>query len=271
MLGKCLEQLRCRAPLIHNITNYVTINDVANVLYACGGKPIMSDEPEDAAEVTAVCDGLNLNMGMLNQRKVPGMLAAGVKANALGHPVVLDPVGIGATEFRRKTAKKLLSNITFTAVRGNLSEIEFLIRGKGTERGVDSDRPIPEQSLDDMVHFVKDGARSLNCIVAVTGTVDVVSDGKRCYLIRNGRREMRDITGTGCMLSGMTAAFLAANPDRKLEAVAASVCTMGLAGEIAWGYMQEGDGNATYRNRIIDAIYQMNGETLEKGADYELR
>lgn len=113
--------------------------------------------------------------------------------------------------------------------------------------------------------------KKAGCIVAITGAIDLVSDGASCYIIRNGRPEMGKITGTGCQLSGMMTAFLAANPEQKLEAAAAAVCTMGLAGEIGWGYMQKGDGNATYRSRIIDAIYNMDKETLEKGAKYEIR
>ena len=119
--------------------------------------------------------------------------------------------------------------------------------------------------------FVKDFAKKAGGVVAITGAIDLVSDGDRCFVIRNGRPEMGKITGTGCQLSGLTTAFLVANPDNLLEAAAAAVCTMGLAGEIGWTYMQEGDGNSTYRNRIIDAIYNMDAETLDKGAKYEIR
>ena len=111
----------------------------------------------------------------------------------------------------------------------------------------------------------------MKSVVAVTGAIDLVSDGEKCFVIRNGRPEMGKITGTGCQLSGMTAAFITANPDNVLEAAAASVCAMGLAGEIAWKKMKKGDGNSTYRNRIIDAIYNMSGKELEKGAKYEIR
>lgn len=119
--------------------------------------------------------------------------------------------------------------------------------------------------------FSEDFAKESGSIVAVTGAIDLVSDGEKCYVIRNGRPEMGQITGTGCQLSGMMTAFVAANPDNQLEAAAAAVCMMGLAGEIGWSRMVEGDGNSTYRNRIIDAIYNMTGEILEKGAKYEVR
>ena len=130
---------------------------------------------------------------------------------------------------------------------------------------------VTEETLDSAVKFVKDLAGKTGSIIAVTGAIDLVADRERCFVIRNGRPEMGRITGTGCQLSGMMTAFVVANPDAKLEAAAAAVCTMGLAGEIGWSRMQEGDGNSTYRNRIIDAIYNMDGETLDQGAKYEIR
>ena len=130
---------------------------------------------------------------------------------------------------------------------------------------------VTEEHLDSAVAFVKAFAKQSGAIVAVTGAIDLVSDGQACYVIRNGRPEMGKITGTGCQLSGMMTAFVVANPDRKLEAAAAAVCAMGLAGEIGWSRMEPGDGNSTYRNRIIDAIYNMDGQTLDGGAKYEVR
>ena len=122
-----------------------------------------------------------------------------------------------------------------------------------------------------MIAFAKIFAQKVNCIVAITGAIDLVADSDRCYVIRNGRPEMSRITGTGCQLSGMMTAFVTANPEHKLEAAAASVCVMGIAGEIGFANMQESDGNATYRNRIIDAIYNMDSKVIEKGARYEIR
>ena len=130
---------------------------------------------------------------------------------------------------------------------------------------------LTEQNLEKMIPFIKDFSRRTGSVIAVTGGIDLVSDAKRCFVIRNGRPEMGRITGTGCQLSGMMTAFLAANPENNLEAAAAAVCAMGLAGETGWKYMQPGDGNATYRNRIIDAIYNMEGKELEEGAKYEIR
>ena len=255
MLGKYIEEVRNNTPLVHNITNYVTVNDVANVLLACGGSPIMSDEPEDVEDITSICQGLNINIGTLNKRTIESMFIAGKRANKLGHMVLLDPVGAGASVLRTNIAVELMNKIEFNVIRGNISEIKTLAYGSGTTKGVDADvaDAVTEENLED------------------TGAIDLVSDGKRCFVIRNGRPEMGKITGTGCQLSGMMTAFLVANPNEQLEAAAAAVCTMGLAGEIGWSYMKEGDGNSTYRNRIIDAIYNMDKETLDKGAKYEIR
>ena len=273
VLKTMLENVRAKTPLVHNITNYVTVNDVANVLLAAGGSPIMSDDADDVEDITSICGGLNINIGTLNKNTIPSMFLAGRKANALGHIVLLDPVGAGASRLRTDTANRLMQEVRFDAVRGNISEIKTLCIGSGTTKGVDADAvdAVTEANLDDGVALVKAFARQTGCIIAVTGAIDLVSDGERCWCIRNGRPEMSRITGTGCQLSALTTAFLVANPGHKLEAAAAAVCTMGLAGEIAWANMQPGDGNSTYRSRIIDAIFNMTGDTLEEGAKYELR
>lgn len=273
MLGNCLENVRKKVPLVHNITNYVTVNDVANVLLACGGSPIMSDDSDEVEEITSICQGLNINIGTLNQSTIPSMFLAGKKANDLGHQVLLDPVGAGASRLRTETAVNLMKEIKFDVIRGNISEIKTLALGSGSTKGVDADvaDKVTEDTLANTVAFVKAFAKKTGSIIAITGAIDLVADNERCFVIRNGRPEMGKITGTGCQLSGLMTAFLAANPDKLLEAAAAAVCTMGLAGEIGWRMMQPFDGNSTYRNRIIDAIYHMDGATLEEGAKYEVR
>ena len=273
VLKTMLENVRAKTPLVHNITNYVTVNDVANVLLAAGGSPIMSDDADDVEDITSICGGLNINIGTLNKNTIPSMFLAGKKANELGHIVLLDPVGAGASRLRTDTANRLMQEVRFDAVRGNISEIKTLCTGSGSTKGVDADAvdAVTEANLDNGVQLVKAFAAQTGCIIAVTGAIDLVSDGERCWCIRNGRAEMSRITGTGCQLSALMTAFLVANPDRKLDAAAAAVCTMGLAGEIGWANMQPGDGNSTYRNRIIDAIFNMTGDALEEGAKYELR
>ena len=273
VLKAMLENVRAKTPLVHNITNYVTVNDVANVLLAAGGSPIMSDDADDVEDITSICGGLNINIGTLNKNTIPSMFLAGKKANELGHIVLLDPVGAGASRLRTDTANRLMQEVRFDAVRGNISEIKTLCTGSGSTKGVDADAvdAVTEANLDNGVQLVKTFAAQTGCIIAVTGAIDLVSDGERCWCIRNGRAEMSRITGTGCQLSALMTAFLVANPNRKLDAAAAAVCMMGLAGEIGWANMQPGDGNSTYRNRIIDAIFNMTGDALEEGAKYELR
>ena len=233
----------------------------------------MSDEPEDVADITSICGGLNINIGTLNKRSIEGMFIAGQKANELGHVILLDPVGAGASALRTNTALELIDKIKFDIIRGNISEIKTLAVGTGTTKGVDADvaDAVTEDNLDSMVAFAKEFAAKFHTIVAITGAIDLVADAEKCYVIRNGRPEMGKITGTGCQLSGLATAFAVANPENKLEAVAAAVCTMGAAGEIAFGRMQEGDGNSTYRNRIIDAIYNMTGDVLDQAAKFEIR
>ena len=273
MFGKCLENVRNTVPLVHNITNYVTVNDVANVLYACGGSPIMSDEPDDVADITSICGGLNINIGTLNKRSIEAMFVAGKKARELGHVILLDPVGAGASALRTNTAVRIMEELKPDVVRGNISEVKTLVLGSGSTKGVDADvaDAVNEENLDEMVRFTKDFAKKSGSVIAITGAIDLISDGDVCYVIRNGRPEMGKITGTGCQLAGVMTAFAVANPDNKAEACAAAVAVMGLAGEIGWSRMLEGDGNSTYRNRIIDAIFNMDAETLDKGAKYELR
>lgn len=273
MFIDCLQNVRTAAPLVHNITNYVTVNDVANALLACGGSPIMSDEPDDVEDITSICGGLNINIGTLNKRSIEAMHLAGKKARELGHVILLDPVGAGASRLRTSTASALIDEIRFDVIRGNVSELKALALGSSTTKGVDADAAdaVSENNLDQMVSFIKNYAEATGSIIAITGAIDLVSDSEKCYVIRNGRPEMGRITGTGCQLSGVMTAYLTANRDNKLEAAAASVCLMGLAGETGWSRMQEGDGNSTYRNRIIDAICSIDGEMLEKGARYEIR
>ena len=272
MLKKMLENVRKTCPLVHNITNYVTVNDCANILLACGASPIMSDDAGEVEAITSICGGLNINIGTLNQRTIPSMLLAGKKANELGHPVVLDPVGAGASTLRTKTARDLVDQIHFTVIRGNISEIKTLALGSGTTKGVDADvaDKVTRDNLSKAVAFAKEFAARTGAVVAITGAIDIVADQERAYCIYNGHPMMSSITGTGCQLSAMTAAYVTANPDNPLEAAAAAVCAMGICGEIAHKRLTPEDGNSSYRNYIIDAIYHLTGEDLDKYANYEI-
>ena len=172
MLKTAFENLRSRCPLIHNITNYVTVNDCANMVLACGASPIMADDAAEVEEITAICGGLNINIGTLNSRTVTSMLLAGKKANQLGHPVVLDPVGAGASHLRTDTAFRLLREVQFTVIRGNISEIKTLASGAGTTKGVDADvaDKVTEENLDNAVAFAKATALSRFSSVTLSAT-----------------------------------------------------------------------------------------------------
>lgn len=273
MFQNMFENVRTKKPLIHNITNYVTVNDCANIVIACGAAPIMADDKEEVEEITTICAGLNINIGTLNSRTIAAMLLAGKRANERNHPVVLDPVGAGASKLRTDTAIQLLEKVKFSVIRGNISEIKTLASGSGTTKGVDasvSDK-VTKENLNEAIAFIKAFARKTEAVIAVTGAIDIVTDGKKAYCIYNGHPMMSSISGTGCQLSAMTAAFVAANPEYLLEAAAAAVSAMGYAGEVAYSRLTRMDGNATYRNYIIDAIYNMTPEMMEKGAKYEVR
>ena len=273
MMKEMLANVRNQTPLIHNITNYVTVNDCANILLACGGSPIMADDMDEVEEIASICGGLNINIGTLNQRTIPAMLAAGRKANELGHPVVLDPVGAGASVLRTNTAMKLLEEIQFAAIRGNISEIKVLAHGTGATKGVDADVSdrVTEEKLEQAVAFAKAFSQKTGAVIAITGAIDIVADQNTAYCIRNGHADMSKITGTGCQLSAMMAAYVTANPGHTLEAAAAAVCAMGLCGEKAKQRMTALDGNSSYRNYIIDAIYNLSPDELEREANYEVR
>ena len=259
-----LDQIRAASPLVHCITNYVTVNDVANVLLAIGARPIMADDPEEAEEITALCAGLCLNIGTLNARTIPSMIAAGKRARALAHPVVLDPVGAGASRLRTATALRILDEVRPALIRGNISEIRTLAVGSGATQGVDANAAdaVTEENLGAAADLLHAFAARTGAVIAVTGAIDIVTDGRDCYAIRNGRAEMACVTGTGCQLSALLTAALAAAPSDPLAAVAETTALMGTAGELAWAQMEESDGNATYRTRIIDAIYHMTTEEL---------
>lgn len=273
MLGKYLEAVRETSPLIHNITNYVTVNDCANILLACGASPIMSDDCGEVEEITTICGGLNINIGTLNKDTIPAMFLAGKKANELGHPVILDPVGAGASVLRTETAKRLLDEIKFSVIRGNISEIKTLAFGAGSTKGVDADvaDKVTDETLTNVIAFGQDFSKTTGSVIAITGAIDIVANEERAFVIRNGHPMMARITGSGCMLTAMTAAFITASPDNLFEATAASICAMGLCGEKAFVTMeQHSAGNSSYRNYLIDEIYKLTSKDLDECAKYKL-
>lgn len=277
MFEEIIKNVAEKTPLIHCITNYVTVNDCANILLAAGGSPIMADDREEVEEITSVCGGLVLNIGTLNERTVESMLRAGKRANELGHPVVLDPVGAGASRLRTETTFALVDQVKFAVIRGNSSEIRTVALGSGTTKGVDADASdaTTDANLEHVISYAKDLSLQTGAVIAITGAIDLVTDGKTVYIIRNGLPIMEKITGTGCMLTAVTAAFCTANPNRLCEATAAAVCAMGICGELAYERACDGNcvfhGTATLRAGIIDTMSCIDAETLNRRMKLEVR
>lgn len=270
-ISDALSNVKRLNPIVHNITNYVTAHDVANIIIATGGSPIMTDEPEDVYDITTISNALNINIGTLNASSIKAMLIAGKRADELSHPILLDPVGAGASRLRTETAKRLLSEMKIAVVRGNISEIMALYSGCGHTKGVDANLKdaVTRQNLPSKIAFAKDFAKAFNTNVAISGPIDIVTDGATAFAVSNGVEMMGKITGSGCQLSGLMTAFLAANPLSPLEAALASTVMMGVAGEKAFATLEKDEGNATFSNRIIDAVFNISPETLLRDAKYE--
>lgn len=265
------RNVRESCPLVHNITNYVTVNDCANALLACGASPIMSDDISDVVDITSICGGLVLNIGTLNARTVESMVAAGKRSAELGHPIVLDPVGAGASAMRTETAGRLLDELPVAIVRGNMSEVKALAGSSSSTRGVDvcPEDAVTEENIGQAASFARDFASKTGCVVAITGVIDIVADQERSFAVRNGSELQGRITGAGCMLSSIAGAYAVANPDKPLEAALAAVCLAGVAGEIAESRMGALDGNGSYRTYLLDALFNVSPEELARTASVE--
>lgn len=269
MLSEILERNRSTSPLVHCISNYVTANDCVNLLLASGASAIMADDADEVEEITAMCQALVINLGTPNPRRLEAMLKAGKAANRLGNPVVFDPVGVGGSSLRREAATWLLKSVRFSVIRGNASEIRTLVDGSAANRGVDTDVD-SKDSQEESIGLARQLARSSGAVVVLTGAVDIVTDAQRTYLVKNGHPMMRSVTGAGCQLSALICAYAAASPEKPLDSTLAAVCAMGLCGELAHSRMTQLDGNASYRNYIIDAMFRLDGTALEEGANYEI-
>ncbi|MDR3601088.1 MAG: hydroxyethylthiazole kinase [Desulfosporosinus sp.] len=251
-----LSAVKEKSPLIHHITNYVTVNDCANIVLALGGSPVMADDLEEVAEMVGFASALVLNIGTLNSRTIESMLVAGLRAKELGIPVILDPVGVGATKLRTNTAEKLIRELKPEVIRGNMSEIKVLAGLEVAIKGVDSLANEQDSAL-----IAKRLASELSCVIAITGKTDVVSDGRQICLLDNGHRILADVTGTGCMTTSLVGTFCGATNDYFTAAVA-GIISMGLAGEIAQATLHHGEGIGTFRARLLDSIYNLLPETL---------
>jgi len=256
-----LKKVRAKKPLIHNITNYVVMNYTANALLACGASPVMAHAAEEVEEMVSLAGALVLNIGTLTPQWVDAMLRAGKKANALKIPIVLDPVGSGATQLRTDSAKRLTRELSIQVVRGNASEVLSLTSKEARTRGVDSIHSVEEAERTAVTL-----ARSLKTTLAITGKVDLITDGERIYRVHNGHEMMGMVTGTGCTATVMIAAFLAVDPD-PVAAATTGLAYFGLAGEKAAAHTKS---PGTYQISLLDALFSIDEKELEKGAKIEV-
>jgi hydroxyethylthiazole kinase len=255
--GADLAAIRERKPLVHQITNYVVMNETANATLALGALPVMAHAREEVEEMATLAGALVINIGTLSPPWVDAMLAAGRAANGAGVPVVLDPVGAGATSYRTDTAKRLLHELEVAVVRGNAAEIATLAGREAEIRGVESLGAGGSAS-----ELARVGADSLGTTVAVTGAVDHVSDGERSHAIANGDPLLATITGSGCMATAITGCFLAVNSDA-LAAAAEALIAFGVAGEDA---AREAKGPGSFHAALYDALYALDPESLDERA-----
>jgi hydroxyethylthiazole kinase len=254
--GASLRAMREQKPLVHQITNYVVMNETANATLALGALPVMAHAVEEVEEMTRIASSLVLNIGTLSGHWVDAMLLAGASASARGIPVVLDPVGVGATEFRTATARRILESVGVTVLRGNAGEIATLVGAQAEVRGVESIGTGVEPA-----ELARTAARSLGVVASVTGPVDYVSDGERVLAVANGDPLLATVTGTGCMSSAITGCFLAAKPDGPLEAAAEALAAFGVAAEDA---ARGAEGPGTFHARLYDGLYALDPDTLDE-------
>lgn len=274
MFEKAFNNVYKQSPIVHCITNYVTVNDVANIILAAGASPIMADDIEEVSDITSICNALVLNIGTLNSRTVESMIKAGKTANELERPVVLDPVGIGASQFRMDTTSKLLEEVQFSVIKGNASEIKGILNKTRSSSGVDVSLEdiIHESNINEYIKVAKEVSKASSAVVVITGAIDIITDGEKTYIIRNGHESMGKITGTGCMLAGVIGGFIGANPESILNSTATAVAAMGLSGELANKKSKEkGLGTGSLRTYIIDSMSNLNSEELKEGMKIEIR
>lgn len=257
-------------PLVHNITNYVTVNDCANMILACGGSPIMADDIEEVEEITTLCQSLVINIGTLNMQTIKSMIAAGKKANELNHPVILDPVGVGASRLRTETVQRLLNEVQFSVIRGNSSEIKTLAVGSGLTQGVDASATdlVTDENINQMIVMARALSEKTGAVIAISGAIDLVVNEEKVYIIRNGHPLMAKITGAGCMLTTVIGTYCGANPTQLIESTAAAITAMGLCGEIA---ATKCEGTSSFRMHLIDAMSTLDSQTLHGGMKVEIK
>lgn len=256
-----LTALRAKKPLIHNITNFVVMNYTANALLAMGASPVMAHAPNEVEEMVGLAGALVLNIGTLTEEWIDSMLMAGRAAAARRLPIVLDPVGSGATALRTRSARRIISDVRPTVIRGNASEVLSLRNAASKTKGVEA-----MHSVDDAARTASALARELNAVVAITGPVDLVTDGRRMARVANGHFLMGCVTGTGCTATAAIGAFMAVDTD-PMSAAATALAYFGLAGEVA---ARTAAAPGSFMIGMLDALYTISPEQLQEGCRIEI-
>jgi len=257
-IADAMRRVRASRPLVHHITNYVTVNDCANATICAGGSPVMTDAAEDVVDMAGIASSIVLNIGTLNERTVASMIAAGKRANERGIPVILDPVGVGATGYRTEVAGRILREVRVSIVKGNTGEIGILAGTGGEVKGVDS-----AGGSGDPAEAVRTLARRLGCVVAMTGETDYASDGDRTFSVRNGDVLMEAVSGTGCMTASVVGCY-AAVCDDLLTGTVAAMAVLSVAGEIAAAGAK---GPGSFRVGLLDALHGLDPQAAESAAN----
>ncbi|MDK2820119.1 MAG: hydroxyethylthiazole kinase [Clostridia bacterium] len=256
MTKDLLNKVRKQKPLVHHITNNVTVNDCANITLCTGGLPVMAYDVEEVAQMVEAAGALVLNIGTLSPQQVEAMIMAGKRANQLNIPVVLDPVGVGATSLRTDSARRILQEVAVTVIKGNKAEISILAGAGGEIKGVES---IGE--YHDIAQTATALARRQKCTVVVSGQEDIITDGQQVVLVENGHSLMGAVVGTGCMSASVTGCFIAVE-DNTVQACAVALAAFGLAGELA-AQAPFVNGPGTYKMALFDAMAALRQQQLD--------
>lgn len=254
-IAATLEKLRTEKPLVHNITNVVVTNFTANGLLAIGASPVMAYAKEEVADMAKMAGALVLNIGTLNEENVESLLIAGKSANKHKVPVIFDPVGAGATQYRTVTSQKIVKELDITALRGNAAEVANVVGENWAIKGVDSG-----DGEGDLIALAVKAAKQLNTIAVITGKQDIVSDGETTYICKNGHSLLTIVTGAGCLLTSVIGAFCAVEKDHVL-ASAAALSVYGIAAELA----AEGiEGPGSFQIEFLNKLCQISAEDIQK-------
>ncbi|MGH1601062.1 hydroxyethylthiazole kinase [Campylobacter majalis] len=256
-----ISKIKEKNPLIHNITNYVTVNGVANALISLGASPVMADSEFEVSDIVSISNALVINIGTLNERVLKSMIKAGIRANELGLPVVLDPVGAGASLYRTQAVFELLKSIKFSLIRLNISEAKTLINQTSTTKGVDASQSDLSADLSSAISVAKNISEKFSTITVISGKSDIITNGKNIAICDNGHEMMSKITGSGCMLSAVLGAFMCVGDT--FETAVHGVSAYGICGERAFDKLGD-NGNATYATLLIDELAFVSDDDVVK-------